>query len=88
MRKKSTEYYYYRPRFSFEITEEQQRRANKLLGTYGVRKVVMQKVLDDLLDAIETHGPIVIAKIGNLNQSSKLYIKAFEAIERGAEDEY
>lgn len=43
----------YKPRFSFEITEEQMLRANKLLSQYGLRKAIFGKVLDDVLDAIE-----------------------------------
>ncbi len=50
----------YKPRFVFEITEEQQAKANKYLSIYGIRKAVMQVVLDDLLLLIEKHGQIII----------------------------
>jgi len=50
----------YRPRFSFEITEEQKQRADKLLDTYGLRKAIFGKVLDDILDLIEDYGGIAI----------------------------
>ena len=53
----------YRPRFSFEITEEQRSRALRLLDTHGVRKAVFSVILDDLLDMIEEHGNIVIGCI-------------------------
>ena len=43
----------YKPRFSFEISEEQMLRANKLLTQYGLRKAIFGKILDDVLDAIE-----------------------------------
>jgi hypothetical protein len=43
----------YKPRFSFEISEEQMLRANKLLAQYGLRKAIFGKILDDVLDAIE-----------------------------------
>lgn len=46
----------YKPRFSFEITEEQQQRANKLLATYGLRKAIFGRILDDVLDMIEEYG--------------------------------
>lgn len=49
-----------KPRFSFEISESQQSRANKLLATYGLRKAVFGVVLDDILDLIEKHGQIII----------------------------
>ena len=51
---------YYKPRFSFEISEAQRTRTNKLLSTYGLRKSVFSVVLDDVLDLIETHGQVVI----------------------------
>ena len=50
----------YRPRFVFEITEDQQHRADRFLGTHGIRKHVFNVILDDLLDMIEEHGQIVI----------------------------
>jgi hypothetical protein len=50
----------YKPRFSFEITEEQMLRANKFLAQYGLRKAIFGKVLDEVLDLIETHGGIAI----------------------------
>ena len=50
----------YKPRFSFEITEAQMNRANKLLSQYGLRKAIFGKVLDEVLDLIESHGGIAI----------------------------
>lgn len=50
----------YKPRFTFEITEEQKRRSDKFLSAYGLRKAVFGPVLDDLLDLIEEHGPMAI----------------------------
>lgn len=50
----------YKPRFTFEITEEQQSRATALIGTYGLRKAIFGKILDDVLDIIETHGGLAI----------------------------
>jgi hypothetical protein len=49
----------YRPRFSFDITEEQQRRANELIATHGQRKAMFQVILDDVLDLLEEHGQII-----------------------------
>jgi hypothetical protein len=53
----------YRPRFSFEISEEQKTRADKLISVYGIRKSLFQIILDDVLDMIENHGEIVIGAI-------------------------
>jgi len=50
----------YVPRFSFEITEEQRNRADKLLNVYGVRKTIMSNVLDSILDLVEEHGQIIV----------------------------
>lgn len=50
----------YKPRFSFEITDEQRVRASKLLETYGLRKAIFGKLLDEVLDLIESHGGIAI----------------------------
>ena len=46
----------YKPRFVFEITEEQKERADKVLTTYGIRKAIMGRVLDDVLDLIDEYG--------------------------------
>ena len=53
----------YKPRFSFEITEEQKKRADTLLSTYGLRKNIFGIILDDLLDMIEDSGMIVVGVI-------------------------
>jgi len=50
----------YKPRFVFEITEEQKQRADKLLTTYGLRKAIFGAVLDDVLDLIEDYGGVAI----------------------------
>lgn len=55
----------YRPRFSFDITEEQQQRANRLIAAHGLRKALMGVVLDDLLDLLEERGQIVAGVIMN-----------------------
>ena len=50
----------YRPRFSFEITEEQKQRADRVLAVYGLRKAIFGHILDDVLDLIEQYGGAVI----------------------------
>jgi len=50
----------YKPRFSFEITDEQKQRADKLITTYGLRKAIFQVVLDDVLDLIESYGGVAV----------------------------
>ena len=53
----------YIPRFSFEITEEQKQRADKLISTHGLRKAIFSRVLNEILDIIEEHGEIVIGAL-------------------------
>lgn len=50
----------YIPRFTFEITEEQKKRADRVLATYGLRKAIFGTILDDLLDLVEERGNIVV----------------------------
>ena len=53
----------YVPKFAFAITEEQKARADKLITTYGLRKAIFSRILDDVLDLIEEHGSIVIGAL-------------------------
>lgn len=53
----------YKPRFLFEITEEQKVRADKLLSTYGLRKAIFGPILDDTLDLIEEYGGVAVGVI-------------------------
>lgn len=46
----------YKPRFSFEITELQKVRADRLLTHYGLRKAIFGHILDDVLDMVEEYG--------------------------------
>ena len=50
----------YRPRFTFEISEEQRLRADKCFPTYGLRKAIFSRILDDVCEIIETHGGLAI----------------------------
>jgi hypothetical protein len=53
----------YKPRFSFEISEEQKQRADRLLETYGLRKAIFGRILDDVLDLIDDYGGVAIGVI-------------------------
>ncbi len=61
----------YRPRFAFDITEEQQRRCNDLISTHGMRKALFQPILDDVLDLIEERGMIVAGIIMDRRAKSR-----------------
>jgi hypothetical protein len=47
----------YIPRFAFEVSLEQKNRADKVLKQYGLRRAIFGRILDDVCDMIETHGP-------------------------------
>ncbi len=49
-----------RHRFLFEISEEQMIRSNRVLSQYGLRKAIFGKILDDVLDVIETDAGMSI----------------------------
>jgi len=53
----------YKPRFSFEITEDQKNRADRLISTYGLRKAIFSVILDEVLDIIEDYGGVAIGVI-------------------------
>lgn len=53
----------YKPRFSFEITEKQKIRADRLLDQYGLRKAIFGQILDDVLDLVEDYGGVAIGVI-------------------------
>ena len=53
----------YKPRFSFEVTEDQKARADRLISVYGIRKSIFSIILDDLLDLIDQHGNLIIGVI-------------------------
>ena len=55
----------YKPRFAFEITEEQKERAYHLLSTHGQRRATFSPILDDLLDLIEKHGQVICGLIAD-----------------------
>lgn len=50
----------YKPRFVFEISEEQKARADSLIAQYGLRKAIFGPILDDVLDLIESYGGVAI----------------------------
>lgn len=50
----------YKPRFSFEISEDQKTRADKILDVYGLRRAIFCCILDDVLDLVESYGGIAI----------------------------
>lgn len=78
----------YKPRFSFEITEEQKQRIDTLLSAHGVRRAVFSPILDNVLDLIEKHGEkfivavqLDLAKPSDLVQPIKEAVKTLEELE-------
>ena len=72
----------YRPRFTFEITEEQQLRANNLIGAYGLRKAIFSNILDDVLDIIEQHGNMAIGLMCSEKIKPKDIIPTINQVEK------
>ncbi len=63
----------YKPRFSFEISEEQKFRVERLLDAHGVKKALFGIILDDVLDKIELHGDkFIVAMTAQLVKPSDL----------------
>lgn len=52
-----------KPRFSFEISEEQNQRALRIFSEYGQRKAIMSRLLDEVMDMIDEHGYMVFGFI-------------------------
>jgi hypothetical protein len=76
----------FRPRFTFEISEEQQLRANKLLTTFGLRRAIMSVILDDLLDLVEKHGQIVVGVMLDGAAKPREILPTMAKAERKAKD--
>ena len=74
----------YRPRFSFDITDEQRRRADELIATHGMRKALFQPILDDVLDLLEEHGQIIAGIIMDRQVKPKEVMPLLSKAERRA----
>jgi len=71
----------YRPRFIFEITEEQKQRADRYLSTYGLRKAVFGRLLDEVLDLVEEYGGMTIGIIMDKNIRPREIIPSMKSVE-------
>jgi hypothetical protein len=76
----------YKPRFSFEITEEQRLRANKCFPTYGLRKAVFGRVLDEVCELIEAHGGMAIGIMMSGKVKLKEIIPVMQEVESYTKD--
>ena len=72
----------YKPRFSFEISEEQKQRADRLLDTYGLRKAIFGQILDDVLDLVEDYGGVAIGIIMSGKAKPREVIPSMQKAER------
>lgn len=70
----------YTPRLSIEIDEETYWRMKNLIP-WGLTSKVMNILLSDLLDLVESHGNIVIAAIINRSLSAQNVVKDFRGKE-------
>lgn len=60
----------YRPRLSIDLTEEQRRELDRILYHHGFRRAVFSIIIDDLIDAVNKHGPKIISAL--LSRAIKL----------------
>lgn len=72
----------YRPRLSFDITDEQQQRVNRFLKQHGMIKALFQPILDDVLDLLEEHGTIVAGIIMDRRAKPREVIPILSEAER------
>lgn len=73
-----------KPRFSFEISQEQQDRALRIFSEYGMRKAVMSRILDEVMDMIERHGYLVVGLILDKDTDVKKIVPSLARVDRMA----
>lgn len=56
-----------KPRFAFEISEEQQMRALRVFEQYGMRKAIFSPILDEVMDMIEANGYMAVVVLLDKN---------------------
>lgn len=76
----------YKPRFSFEITEAQKERADRVISQYGLRKAIFGIVLDDVLDIVEEFGGMAIGAILSRNIKPKDIIPSLKQAEEASKE--
>ena len=74
----------YRPRFTFEITDEQKTRVDSLLSTHGIRKAIFTPILEDVLNLLETHGNIIVGILIDCAAKPREIIPCLSKCEREA----
>ena len=74
-----------KPRFSFEITEEQSKRVFKIFSEYGQRKAIMGRILDEIMDMVEEHGYMVFGFILDSGVEVRKIVPALAKAERMVE---
>lgn len=71
-----------KPKFSFEISEEQQRRALRCFPYYGQRRAVMSIILDEVMNMVEKHGQMVFGIILDNDENIRECIPSLAKVER------
>jgi len=72
------------PRFSFEITEEQNHRALRIFSEYGMRRAIMSRILDEVMDMIDQYGYMVVGVILDKDTEVRKIIPTLAKAERMA----
>lgn len=71
-----------KPRFSFEISDEQQSRALRIFEQYGMRKAIFSPILDEVMDLVEENGYMAVAILLDKNVKKKDIIPSLAKAER------
>lgn len=64
----------YRPRLSIEVTEDQQRRLRECIP-WGLQRTLFSTIIDDIIDLVERHGPMVLAAIIDRKIKADQYLR-------------
>jgi len=71
----------FRPRLSIEVTEDQQRRLRECIP-WGLQRTLFSTIIDDIIDMVEKHGPMVLAAIIDRKIKADQYLKIGREVTR------
>ena len=74
----------FRPRLSVEVTEEQQRKLRECVP-WGLQRTLFSTIIDDIIEMVEKHGPMVLAAIIDRKIKADQYLKIGKEATSGQE---
>lgn len=69
-------------KFSFEIEEDQRRRADKIFEMYGIRRAIFSPILDEVMDMIDEYGHVVLAVLLDKDTKPREIIPSLAKVEK------